>query len=75
MGEEMTLLIRGDVSLLRGNFLVGKMSKCLAIGWDYPPIPRVSHKGSGERGQSTPGGAKKQTKGEDIFGQNGDTGV
>ena len=32
MGEGMTLLIEEDVNLLRGIYLVGEMSKFLAVG-------------------------------------------
>ena len=35
----MTLLIEEKVNLLRGVFLVGKMSKLLAVGWDSPLSP------------------------------------
>ena len=35
----MTLLIAEEVNLLRGIFLVGEMSKFLAIGWDSSPSP------------------------------------
>ena len=48
MGEGITLLIGEDVNWLREIFLVGEMSKILAVGWDSPPISRVSHKGSME---------------------------
>ena len=32
MGEEMKLLIAKDLNLLREIFLMGDMSKCLAVG-------------------------------------------
>ena len=32
----MTFLILEDVNLLRGIFLVGKMSRFLAAGWVFP---------------------------------------
>ena len=32
-GEGMTLLLVGDVNLLRRNFPVGKISTFLAVGW------------------------------------------
>ena len=35
----MTFLITEDVNLLKGIFLVGEISKFLAIGWDFPPSP------------------------------------
>ena len=35
----MTLLIEKDVNLLKGIFLVGEMSKFLAVEWDSPPSP------------------------------------
>ena len=46
----MTLLVTKDTILIKVNFLVGEMSKFLAIGWDSVPVPKVSDKGSGERG-------------------------
>ena len=33
----MTFLIAEEVNLLRGIFLVGEMSKFLAVGWDFSP--------------------------------------
>ena len=30
-----------NVNLLKGIFLMGKVSKFLALGWDSPPISRV----------------------------------
>ena len=44
MGEGMAILI--GYKFVKGGFLVGEMSKLLAIGWDYCQIPSVSHKGS-----------------------------
>ena len=38
-GKGMTLLIAKDVNLLKGIFLVGEMSKFLAVGWVSPPSP------------------------------------
>ena len=49
----MPLLIGQDITLLK----VGKMSTFFTVGWNSPPIPKVSHKGSGEWGQSTTGGS------------------
>ena len=39
MGEGMTLLIMGNVNLLRRIFLMGKMDKFLAVGLYSPPSP------------------------------------
>ena len=33
----MTLLTGKDVDLFRGIFLMGEISKFLAVGWDSPP--------------------------------------
>ena len=38
-GERMTLLILEDINLLKKIFLVGKISKFLAVGWYSPPSP------------------------------------
>ena len=38
----MTFLIAEEVNLLRGIFLVGEMSKYLAVGWDSSPSPGFS---------------------------------
>ena len=35
----MTLLVAEDVNSLRRIFLVGKMTKFLAVGWDSPVSP------------------------------------
>ena len=51
---------REDVHVLRQIFLLGKMSKFLAVGWDSPPISRVSHEGLGEGGSPHLVGATKQ---------------
>ena len=52
MVEGMTVLIGENVNVLRGIFLVGKMSKYLAVEWDSPSILRVFQKESGEKGNS-----------------------
>ena len=49
-GEETKLLTAKDLNLLRGIFLMGGMSKFLAAGVGFFPIPKVSHEGSGEGG-------------------------
>ena len=49
--EEMKLLISKDLNLLRGIFLMGEISKFLAVAYDFPPSP-----GFPRGGQSTPGG-------------------
>ena len=41
MGKGITFLIAEDVNLLRRTFLVGKMSKFLAVGW-YSPLGMAS---------------------------------
>ena len=46
MVEGMTVLIGENVNVLRGIFLVGKMSKYLAVEWDSPSILRVFQKES-----------------------------
>ena len=46
----MTLLVTKDTILIKVNFLVGEMSKFLAIGWDSVSFPKVSDKGLKERG-------------------------
>ena len=33
----MTFLIAEEANLLKGIFLMGKMSKSLAVGWDSSP--------------------------------------
>ena len=38
----MTFLIAEEVNLLRVIFLVGEMSKYLAVGWDSSPSPGFS---------------------------------
>ena len=35
----MTFLIAKEVNILRGSFLIGKMSKFMAVGWDSSPSP------------------------------------
>ena len=47
----------------------GEMSKYLAVGWDFSPTHRVSHKDLGEGGQSTPGGDHKATSKEGTEGE------
>ena len=37
--EGMTFLIAKEVNILRGSFLIGKMSKFMAVGWDSSPSP------------------------------------
>ena len=53
----MKLLIAKDLNLLKGIFLMGKMSKFLVIGQDFPPslgfLIKVQRKG---REESTPEG-------------------
>ena len=44
----MKRLIAKDLNPLRGTFLMGKIIFGCWVG--FSPIPRVSHKGSGERG-------------------------
>ena len=48
-GEGMTL-DSGRLNLLRGIFLVMEMGKFSAVGWDFPTISKVFHKGLGEEG-------------------------
>ena len=55
-GEEMKLLTAKDLYLLRGVFLMGEMSKFLAVGWDFLPCPGFPIKVQGKGEQSTPGG-------------------
>ena len=38
----MKLLIMEEVNLLREIFLVGEMSKFLAVGWDSCPSPEFT---------------------------------
>ena len=45
-GEETKLLIANDLNLLREILLIGDF--CYWVG--FPPIPWVSHEGSGEGG-------------------------
>ena len=52
-GGGISFWIREDKNLLRAIFLVGEMSKFLAFGWVFRPIPRVSHKVLGEERKST----------------------
>ena len=49
----------------------GEMSKSLAVGWDFSPIRKVSHKDLGEGGgrQSTPGWGHKATSNEGPEGE------
>ena len=46
----MTFLIAEEVNLLRGVFLVGEMSKVLAVGWDSFPTPRFPINVYGDNG-------------------------
>ena len=55
-GEEMKLLAAKDLNLLRGIFLMGEMSKFLAIGLDFSPPPGLPMKVQGRGNQSIPGG-------------------
>ena len=52
----MKLLTPKDLNLLRGIFLMGEMSKFLAVGYDFSPSPRLPIKVQGKGEQSTPGG-------------------
>ena len=55
-----------NVNLLKGIFLMGKVSKFLAVGWYSPPISRVRKvRVKGE--QSTPGGGNKTKSREETF--------
>ena len=56
----MILLIGEDVTLFREIFLVGEMSKVLAVGWNSLLIPRFCYKGLGGGGNSIPDGGKKK---------------
>ena len=51
----MKLLIAKDFNLLRGIFLMGKVSKFLAVGQDFPPSPGFPIKVRRRGEQSTPG--------------------
>ena len=68
MGKVMTLLRAEDVNLLRRIFLVGQMSKFLAVGQDSSPSAGflIKVQGKGE-GQSTPGENNKATSKEGHF--------
>ena len=55
-GEKIKLLIAKDLNLLRGIFLMGKISTFLGVGQDFPPSPGFPIKVQGKEGQSTPGG-------------------
>ena len=67
MGEEMELLTAKDLNILRWIFLMGEISDCRA---GFFPLPRVSHKGSGE-GETLHTWWKEQFC--DIFGKKVDT--
>ena len=55
-GEEMKFLTAKDLNILREIFLMGQMSKSLAIGYDFSSSPGFPIKVLGKGGQSTPGG-------------------
>ena len=55
-GEGITLLIAKDVNLLRGVFLVGEVSKFLAVGWDSPLSPGFPIKVYGDNVGFNPAG-------------------
>ena len=61
--EKTTLRIGEDITLFREIFLVGKMSKVLAVGWDSLLILKFCYKGLGEGGNSIPGGGNKKKEG------------
>ena len=42
----MKLLISKDLNLLRGIFLMGEISKFLAVAYDFPPSPGFPRGGS-----------------------------
>ena len=52
----MKLLTAKALNLLRGIFLMGKMSKFFAVGTDFSPSPGLPIKVQGKGKQSTPGG-------------------
>ena len=51
----MKLLIAKDLNLLKGIFLMGDMSKFLAVGLDFSPSPGFPIKVQGKGEQSTTG--------------------
>ena len=57
-------MIGEDVNLLKLIFLVGKVSKFLAVGWDYSSISKVFYKGLGGGKQTIPDGGNKATSKE-----------
>ena len=63
----MTLSIAENANLLRVVFLVGEISKVLAVGWDSHPSPEFPIKVQGKEGQSRPGGGKKAASREGTF--------
>ena len=52
----MIFLIAKDLNLLRGIFLMAKMSTSLGAGQDFPSSPGFPIKVQGKEGQSTHGG-------------------
>ena len=52
----MKFLRAKDLNLLREIFLMGEMSKFLAVGKDFFPSPGLPIKVQGKGEQSTPGG-------------------
>ena len=58
--ENIKILIAKDLNLLKGIFLMRKMSKFLAARYNFPPSPGSPLKVQGKsREQSTPEGCKK----------------
>ena len=61
---------RGGCKFIKVDFLLGEMSKFLAVGWDFPTIFRVSNKGLGKWGTvHTWQGQQSNINGGGIFGQ------
>ena len=53
----------GEVTIFREIFLVGEISKVLAVGWDFLLILKFFHKGLREGGKSISGGSSKRRRG------------
>ena len=64
----MTLLVTKDTILIKVNFLVGEMSKFLAIGWDSAPVPRflIKVQGNGVQFATGEGNKARSTEGKSL---------
>ena len=60
-GESITFLIAQDANLLKGTFLVGGISKFLAV---FPAFSEFRERGRVGWGEPTPGGSSKATSKE-----------